>query len=405
MTPGPHPSSTRARKDGDAPRTPKPPSPHHSSRDHTDGEAEEEEERKRDIKDKRKHRTSTPKTPVASRSADEFTPSTAEDHRVFDGEDKLATRGEFRRMRRLMQEMRTFLQDIMSDQAEDVATLKRDLEEARTWATSAKVSATKLKSGIKDNRSDMHDMKEEIKEVIQVHRDRMDGLQQALNDRDDGAETIHTIVDELNIAEVWDDLTNKEYRITVLEECASHQSPGGEATRACTAADPKGDQTIEDNMMALELAVKELASAPKNSSPQYRKPTSEFRVIQNVAPLTGDKLKFREWSTTFVNAMGQVDPLYTKAIKKIMHWANSDVSPDLEHGWPQRGGVAGIGEMDDLNVELLGRDLLNVLMEQTVGTVSTRVTNGETRGGIHVYTEVYKWFTETSGLGLAEQAR
>ena len=31
--------------------------------------------------------------------------------------------------------------------------------------------------------------------------------------------------------------------------------------------------------------------------------------------------------------------------------------------------------------------------------------NGETKGGIHVYTEVYKWFTETSGLRLAEQAR
>ena len=31
--------------------------------------------------------------------------------------------------------------------------------------------------------------------------------------------------------------------------------------------------------------------------------------------------------------------------------------------------------------------------------------NGEAKGGIHVYAEVYKWFTETPGLGLAEQAR
>ena len=56
-------------------------------------------------------------------------------------------------------------------------------------------------------------------------------------------------------------------------------------------------------------------------------------------------------------------------------------------------------------MELLDRDLLNVRMEKAAGTVNTRVTNGEAKGGIHVYTEVYKWFTETSGLGLAEQAR
>ena len=61
--------------------------------------------------------------------------------------------------------------------------------------------------------------------------------------------------------------------------------------------------------------------------------------------------------------------------------------------------------MDGLDVQQLDRDLLNVLMEKAVGTVNTKVTNGEAKGGIHVYTEVYKWFTETSGLGLAEQAR
>ena len=88
-----------------------------------------------------------------------------------------------------------------------------------------------------------------------------------------------------------------------------------------------------------------------------------------------------------------------------MHWADSEVSPDLEHGWPQRGGVMGIGDMDGLGVEMLDRDLINVLLGKAVGTVSTKVTNGEAKGGIHVYTEVYKWFTETSGLGLTEQAR
>ena len=42
-------------------------------------------------------------------------------------------------------------------------------------------------------------------------------------------------------------------------------------------------------------------------------------------------------------------------------------------------------------------------MEKAAGTVHNRVMNGESKGGIYV--EIYKWLTETSGLGLAEQAR
>ena len=63
-----------------------------------------------------------------------------------------------------------------------------------------------------------------------------------------------------------------------------------------------------------------------------RMPVSEFKVIQNVAPLTDDKQKFREWNRKFVSAMGQVDPVYERAIKKIMHWADAEISPDIEHG-------------------------------------------------------------------------
>ena len=32
------------------------------------------------------------------------------------------------------------------------------------------------------------------------------------------------------------------------------------------------------------------------------------------------------------------------------------------------------------------------------------MVNGESKGGVYIYTDVYKWFTETSGLGLANQA-
>ena len=65
--------------------------------------------------------------------------------------------------------------------------------------------------------------------------------------------------------------------------------------------------------------------------------------------------------------MGQVNPLYKGAIKKIMHWADAEISPDLEHGWPQKGGAAGISNIEGLNIGVLDRDLIDVLMEKGIG--------------------------------------
>ena len=54
--------------------------------------------------------------------------------------------------------------------------------------------------------------------------------------------------------------------------------------------------------------------------------------------------------------------------------------------------------------EKLDKDLKCVLVDKAAGTVHTKVVNGMPKGGVYVYTDVCKWFTETSGLGLAEQA-
>ena len=53
----------------------------------------------------------------------------------------------------------------------------------------------------------------------------------------------------------------------------------------------------------------------------------------------------------------------------------------------------------------LDKDLKCVLVEKASGTVHTKVVNGMPKGGVYVYTDLYKWFTETSGLGLMEQVR
>ena len=154
-----------------------PPSTTSSPSARTEGEEEEEEERKEKRKKKKNKTSVTHRAPDASRANYEFTPSTAEDHRVFDDEDKPATRGKFGRMMRIMKDMNVFIQDVMSDQAGDVAKLQRDVEEARSWATAARAASAKLKNDINHVGKGIQEVKEETKEVLEVHRDRIDGVE------------------------------------------------------------------------------------------------------------------------------------------------------------------------------------------------------------------------------------
>ena len=73
----------------------------------------------------------------------------------------------------------------------------------------------------------------------------------------------------------------------------------------------------------------EVKDNSKSARRNERKPISEFKVIQHLAPLIDDKMRFREWNARFVSAMGQFDPLYGKAIKNIMHWADCEEKPRL----------------------------------------------------------------------------
>ena len=59
-----------------------------------------------------------------------------------------------------------------------------------------------------------------------------------------------------------------------------------------------------------------------------------------------------------------------------------------------------------VDVVVLSSDLEFIILDKAkVGCdILHRVNNAKPRGGAQMYAEVYQWFTETSGLGLAEQA-
>ena len=62
-------------------------------------------------------------------------------------------------------------------------------------------------------------------------------------------------------------------------------------------------------------------------------------------------------------------------------------------------------QIGDFGTEQFEQDLKNILVEKSVGTVHTKVNNGMKKGGVYIYVDIYKFFTETSGLGLTAQAR
>ena len=65
-----------------------------------------------------------------------------------------------------------------------------------------------------------------------------------------------------------------------------------------------------------------------------------------------------------------------------------------------QGSGFGLGD-----VEQLGTDLEFILIDKAKpkSDLLQRITNMQKHGGVRMYAEVYKWFTETSGQGLMEQ--
>ena len=134
-----------------------------------------------------------------------------------------------------------------------------------------------------------------------------------------------------------------------------------------------------------------------------RKPLLEHKAVQSIAQLGDNKDKVKEWNIKFVNCMSQVDPLYEKALSCLMKLADAEAMPDMEVGWPGHNGL--FHDIPNLNVDQLDKDLKCVLVEKASGTVHTEVVNGMPKGGVYVYTDIYKWLTETSGPGLMEHVR
>ena len=84
------------------------------------------------------------------------------------------------------------------------------------------------------------------------------------------------MVNQIDLAEVWEDLTTKEFRIATMEETLSQYYSEGDATRARTAGDPdEGENSVETKVAELEQLVRGMAGESKPSGRNIgRKPIS-----------------------------------------------------------------------------------------------------------------------------------
>ena len=82
-------------------------------------------------------------------------------------------------------------------------------------------------------------------------------------------------------------------------------------------------------------------------------------------------------------------------------WSDAHFGPILVESL-QREQVEGFGPID---VRQLDTDLEFILIDKAKpkSGILQRITNLQKHGGVRMYAEVYKWFTETSGQGLMEQ--
>ena len=146
----------------------------------------------------------------------------------------------------------------------------------------------------------------------------------------------------------------------------------------------------------------------------------DSKAIVALGPLTDDKNSFRQWDLKLINILNKIQPGYGTALERLKQGIDrgedmEDVRPGATSDSPIVFGTALIERlrnmrgdgMDNLDVGELDSDLEYILIDKAKAKsdILQRLTNLQKHGGIRMYAEVYKWFTETSGLGLAKQAR
>ena len=154
-------------------------------------------------------------------------------------------------------------------------------------------------------------------------------------------------------------------------------------------------QQINANLqtLAVQVAHHQAAQGPQQQQ-QHKKGILEYKVIQHIKPLTGNKAQFRQWHQKLINALSTIKEEHAEIIKAIEK--SMDIGEQINDA------------LDDLDPQYLledfNKDLLCILMDKCEGETYDKLKGMQSKPGAEVYMIIYRWFTEISGLGLSMQA-
>ena len=120
----------------------------------------------------------------------------------------------------------------------------------------------------------------------------------------------------------------------------------------------------------------------------------EHKVIQYFRAVNGDKSLFRQWHQKITTALGQVsgdnEEIVQRMVKEI------DLGKDLE-----KVVTTLKGEFGDEFVKVSG-DIWNILIDKAEAEACDKIKMVPKGQGVVAYGVLYRWFTDVSGLGLAD---
>ena len=129
---------------------------------------------------------------------------------------------------------------------------------------------------------------------------------------------------------------------------------------------------------------------------KYQKTIMEHKVIQYLRTVNGDKSLFRQWHQKFTTALGQVPGAHEEIIQRMVK--EIDLGKELEKV---------VTTLKDEHEEFgkVSGDVWNVLIDKAEAEAYDKIKMVPKGQGVIAYGVLYRWFTDVSGLGLAEQAR
>ena len=121
-------------------------------------------------------------------------------------------------------------------------------------------------------------------------------------------------------------------------------------------------QKSDDQIEKLKKVINADAAGGFVTGDKHRKGILEYKVIQNIKPLTGDKSQFRQWHQKLINALSTVTGEHADVIKEMEKMMDvgetiEDVIKDLDNNY----------DTEDMN-----RDLQCILVDKCEGRHTTK---------------------------------